>query len=154
MRWWLQWTPLLHVLHVVTCECLLPLVCCINFQLHSKCPLLPWSIFSHRWHTWLCWEASPWVIASASLGPGTWWDCFCFWMRTKDASTASLCDQRWCCWKEYHYLIHGWLFQHSLQIHQSIHQIPHRCRNSLSQYVMPTWNDIWNFGNCEEELPK
>ena len=79
------------------------------------------------------------MIASASLEPGTWWDCFCFCVRTKDASTALLCGQRRCCWKEYRYLTHGWLFRHSLWIHQGIHQIPRRYGNSLPQYIMPTW---------------
>lgn len=67
--------------------------------------------------TWLCYESLFWVITSTSLGPGTWWHCFCFWVRTKDAYTALLCGQRRCCWKEYRYLTHGWLFRHSLWIH-------------------------------------
>ena len=51
--------------------------------------------------TWLCYESLSWLIASTSLGPRTWWHCFCFWVRTKDASTALLCGQQRCCWKEF-----------------------------------------------------
>ena len=60
-----------------------------------------------------CYKASFWVIASASLEPGTLWDCFCFWVRTKDASTALLCGQRLCCWKEYPRLTLSAFFMHS-----------------------------------------
>ena len=89
--------------------------------------------------TWLCYESLFWLIASTSLGPRTWWHCFCFWVRTKDASTALLCGQQRCCWKEYRYLTHDWLFRHFWWIHQGIHQIPRQYGNSLPQHMVPTW---------------
>ena len=116
MRWWWQWTPLLHVLHVETCQCLLPLVCCKLSTPGVLCYPKAFSLIGdvHDFHdhriypwfnsTWLCYESLFWVIASTSLGPRTWWHCFCFWVRTKETSTALLCGQRRCCWKEYRYL--------------------------------------------------
>ena len=76
------------------------------------------------------------MIASASLGPGTSWDCFCFRMMTKDASTALLCGKRQCCSKESDpRLTLTTFFMDSSRYTSNTTLI----WEFLFQYVMPTW---------------